>query len=461
MIRAFRMANLPVVNGVRELHRAPRRFLFFTAFNVVSWQCIVGPAMVLFARRIDMPATWVGFLISFMPYTTLLVAFTVPLVIRIGAKQLMLRTWMMRNLIVIPLFCMPWVVRHAGMQAGWHLLLLTTLGFCLMRAIGSGGWFPWLHEVVPDEQRGLYFSTEAASTQLINVGIILAQGLLLSGNPSVERFLCIYAVGIGAGLFSLKWMSRVPGGEGLGKIISLRESFAEYRMPLRDRGYVLFVATGSLCLSATSWFSSSCVLYMRDILHLPERNIMLVMSAGSLGVMLTIRAWGRYADHSGSGLAMFKTLTAHSLMVLSFLTLLPGEPWTHYLLPPLYILITIYNSAFWISAHRAMLNLVRDTGRVAYTNLWTIGTAFALGTTPVLAGICIQSAGLFGFQLCFLISGALGLTFALVTRFVVKDSSPMHVSLSRLLNPMLPVRTLARIMWITAGLHESNRVDGT
>jgi hypothetical protein len=461
MIRAAFLSRLPLVNSVRELDSAPRRFLFFTAFNVVSWQCIVGPAMVLFARRIDMPATWVGFLISFMPFTTLLVVFTVPLVVRVGAKQLMLRTWLLRNLVITPVFLMPWVIRYGGNHWGWYLLLGSTLGFCVMRAIGSGGWFPWLHEVVPEEQRGLYFSTEAGSTQLINVGIILAQGLFLTGKPSVERFLVIYAVGIAAGLFSLKWMSRVPGGGGGTQTLSLWEGFAAYRIPLRDRAYLRFVITAALCFSAASWFGSAFVLFLRDILLLPERDIMLIMAAASFGVMLTIRAWGRFADHSGSGRAIHKTLTAHSLIALAFVLLEPGETWTRYALPPLTFLITIFGAAFWMAANRAMLNLVKETGRVAYTNLWSLGTALSLGITPIFVGICIHQWGLFGFHVCFIISGVSGLLCAAAVRWVVRDSGPVEVSLSDLVNPILPVRTLARIMWITLGLHESNRIDGT
>jgi hypothetical protein len=40
--------------AVRELPAPPRLFLIFTAFNVFSWQCIAGQALVLFARALNM-----------------------------------------------------------------------------------------------------------------------------------------------------------------------------------------------------------------------------------------------------------------------------------------------------------------------------------------------------------------------------------------------------------------------
>lgn len=449
--------QLPLISGVRELHPAPRQFLFFTAFNVISWQCIVGPALVLVARKIDMPASWVGLLISMLPFSTMLVVGTVPLVARLGPKRLMASTWFLRNMIICPVFLMPWVMRGGNVQAGWYVLLIATLGFCLMRAIGSGGWFPWLHEVVPEEQRGIYFSTEAATTQLVNVVIILGQGALLIGNPGVGRFLIIYAFGIGAGLFSLIWMWRVPGGEGIEDQASFHESLAAYRVVFSDRRYLAFVATASLCFSAASWFGSAYVLYLRDVLQLTENSIMILLAAGSTGVLLTIRFWGRFADYSGSGRAMFKTLTGHSLMALGFMTLLPGERWTPYLLPVLAVLVSIFGSAFWMAAHRAMLNRVQNEGRVAYTTVWTVGTALMLGLTPILTGQVISHGGLWGFRACFLIAGLFGLACAVASELVVGDGQHPAWSPSGLLNPTLPLRTLARIVWITVGMHESNR----
>lgn len=449
--------QIPVISSFLELSNAPRRFLFFTAFNVVSWQCIVGPAMILFARRIDMPPSWVGLLISFLPFSTFLVAFTAPLVARFGAKRLMFSMWMMRNLVMCVVFLMPWVLARGEARHGWYLLMGGTLAFCIFRALGSGGWFPWLHEVVPAEERGAYFSAETASTQLVNVCIILAQGVMLIGDPGVDRFLYIYAVGVIAGLVSLIWMSRVPGGAGMGDEVRRFGAYQAHRRAAQDRPFMVFVALAALCFSCTSWFGSAYVLYLRDALQLTPKRVMWLTAAGSVGVLLTIRYWGRFADHSGSGRAMLKTLIAHSLGALAFLALPPGAWWTPWAIWPVVVLNCIFGAAFWMAAHRAMLNYVKDDGRVGYTNLWTLGTALTLGMTPIMAGWLIQGWGIWGFRACFLISGAAGLAGAFACEWIVRDGArPVGVRMWPL-DPMLPFRTLVRIAWITAGLHESNR----
>jgi len=67
--------------------------------------------------------------------------------------------------------------------------------------------------------------------------------------------------------------------------------------------------------------------------------------------------------------------------------------------------------------------------------------------------------GMAGFQVCFLVAGLLGLVCTGACLFVVrdgKDDSPTWSDRS-LINLGPPIRTLARVAWITVGMHESNR----
>lgn len=449
--------RVPIFSHLQELAVAPRRFLFFIVFNVVSWQCIVGPSLVLLARKVDMPPSYVGFLISFMPLSMVLVVVTGQLVLRLGPKRVMFTAWMLRNLISCVVFLMPWSMLHYGARSGWWVLMAATLGFCLMRAIGAGGWFPWLHEVVPEGQRATYFSAEGAVGQFLNVAVMLGQGLILRNNPGLGRFLIIYGIGIASGMFSLAWMARVPGGLAVKAELTLNQGFESYRRALKDRPYMLFVTNASLCFSALSWFGSAGVMYLKDAIGLSSEEVMYVMALGSVGIMLTIRYWGRFTEHSGSGAGIFLTLTGHSLAALAALLLIPGGAATRYALYPVFILAATFNGAMWMATHRAMFNSVAAEDRIGYTNIFTVGTSLALGITPILAGMAIDNWGMWGYRLCFITAGLLGFGCAVASRYVCKDSEPLDMNLARLLNPVLPARTVGRIFWVSMGLHESNR----
>lgn len=446
----------PIVSGLRELDSAPRRFLLFIAFNVVSWQCIIGPALVLLARKIDMPPSWVGFLISFTPLSTLLVVLTVQLVTRLGPRRVMLTAWFLRNLITCTVFLMPWAILHHGQRAGWYVLLTATFGFCLMRAVGAGGWFPWLHEVVPESQRSTYFGSEAAITQLLNVGVAIGQALMLHGNPGLDRYLYIYAIGIAAGLLSLTWMRRVPGGAGVKTPFSWHDMHLPYRQTLTDRSFLIFVGVTSLCLTVTTCFGASWVLYSRDILGYTSNKIMYVTAAASVGVIVTIRPWSRFAEHNGSGPCMFLTLIAHSVLSLLFMANVPGASWSSWGVGPIIVLMNAFGTAFIVAANRGMLNHFRAESRLGYSNVWTVGTSLAYGIAPIFAGQSIQHVGLWGYRICFMICGFGGLALATLCLLAVKERVPRP---AHAFTPNFAglARVITSILTVTAGLDESNR----
>ncbi len=449
--------RVPILSGLQELDPAPRRFLLFIVFNVVSWQCIIGPALVLFARKIEMPPSWVGFLISFTPLSMLLVVATGLLVTRYGAKRVMFVAWTLRNLIACLVFTMPWAMARWGAASGGYVLMAATFGFCLMRAVGVGGWFPWLHEVVPEPQRGIYFSSEAAIAQLLNVVIALFQAWVLRGDPGPERFIAIYAVGIAAGFISTIWMYRIPGGRGSTTPVTIRSDMAAYRRTLSDRPFMLFIVVASLCFSATSWLGSASVLYLRDALGISSRFIMIVMAASSVCIMLTIRHWARFAERNGSAQAMCLSLTGHAIASAAFLLLWPGAAWNAWLMAPIMIVASVFGSAFWMTTHRAMLSQVKASDRVGYANAWTMGTSLLLGLTPIAAGLIIDHGGIWGFRTCFLIASVGSLVCAQACLHVAKDTA-LPVATRRNVPIFLrPAYILGRTVRITLGRDESNR----
>ncbi len=451
--------GIPLLTDYKKLSAAPRSFLVFSACNVLSWYSLVGPVLVLFGRKIEMPASWIGFLISFMPLSMILVLATIPLVTRLGPKKLMISTWIIRNLLAGLVFLVPWAMHAHGPQAGWVVLLFAVLGFCVVRAAGVGGWFPWLHDVVPTKEQSRFFSTEMALAQFCIVVVTLVQALMLRGDPGLGRFLSINAFGIAAGLLSAFWLARVPGGQATYNPEMPMSSMASYVTAWRDRSYRYFVATTALCFSCFAWINASIVLYMRDALGFSDTPIMFIMAGGNLSVLLTVHSWGRFADHSGTGHAALLAMIGHSVGAMAYLFLPPGAPWSAWLLPPTLVATTLLGAAYWTLSHRYMISIVDKEHKVGYTNIWVLGTAISMGVTPIVAGYIIEHFGLNGFRINFAVSGVVGILAGLGNYWVVHHRKPLRHALDELVNPILPVRTLARIAWVTVGLHSSNKIE--
>lgn len=449
--------RVPLVSGYLDLDPPPRRFLMYVAINVVSWQNIVGPATILFARKIEMPESLVGAMLSFMPFSTLLLLFTVPMIVRVGPKKVMMNAWLWRNVIACIIFLMPLALATGVRWLAWLVLLMTVLGFCVMRALGAGGWLPWLHEIVPEGKRSVYFSTEAAITQLINVAVLFTQARLLAvPDPGNNRFLLIFALGITMGFVSLLWMRRIPGGEGAPQVEAF-SGMAALRRAAVDRDFVIFMLITVLAISGLCWFGASYVMYLRDVLGVRDSMNISLAALGGLGILFTVGSWARFTDQQGSGIAMAKTLAAHCVAPALFLVA-GANPASVPLVLVLTVLVgNIFGAAFFVAVNRAMLNRVPDHDRVGYTALWTVCTALAFGITPLAAGFIIEYLGLWGFRLCFIFSIVTTMISSLLCLVLVHDKNVFEEGWTVMLNPVLPLRTMGRILWITMGLHESNR----
>ena len=415
--------HLPVISAMREIEQGPRRFVGFTAWNVLSWQCLVGPAMILFARHIEMPPAWVGVLIAALPFAQLIVLFSGVLVSRYGPKRVMLTAWLARNLLMCAVFTMPLVLTYGGNRLGWYLLLASTMAFCAARAIGAGAWFPWVHEILPAPQRPKFFSIESSVMHFMTVAVILLQAFLLRGEPGVGNYLSVYAFGVLAGFTSLYAMGRVPGGASTQRTLALRASFRMQRDALRDRPFAAFIAIAMLGYVSLSWFGASHVMFLRDGLGYSSQTIMLLTALGSFAVLLTVRFWGDIAAKHGNSTAMLRCLTGHALVAAMF-ALLPGAgPWTVPILMPLLLAAFSFGAGYGVAAHGAMLDRVREDARVGYTNLWIAGIAIALGVTPIAAGAVIDWMPGIGFQACFLVSTATGLVTIAMGRHLSTESA--------------------------------------
>jgi len=303
------------------------------------------------------------------------------------------------------------------------------LSFCVLRATGAGGWLPWLHELVPDKQRGTYFSMESAVTQLTTVVVATAQALLLRGEPNDWRFLMVYAIGIGAGLISLVGMASIPGGKSIHLKTVKSIPSINYRGALRDRGFVAFVTTAALGYSCVTWLiGSTLVLYMRDVLGYDPSVIIGMTAAGGFAVFLTISQWGKLADYAGSAWAIFWAMAGHCTCAAACFLLTPGAAWTEVMVWSIFIVASVFSAAFQVAANRAMLGYVPPHSRVIYTNLWSIGTSLALGVTPIAVGYLIDHLHMNGYRLSFGLAVVSGLACGLMSLRFVREGVVHRVS---------------------------------
>jgi MFS family permease len=435
-----------------RLTPTPRAFLFFSIVNLASWQCVVGQVLILFARSLEMPANLVGLLISFIPFSMLLVVLSIPAVELLGPRKLLITSWLLRNLLISSIFFIPTVTTHYGRDAAWLMLLLAVLGFSLVRAFGVGAWYPWLHEIVPRENIADYFNSETILVQGANILLAVAIAQVLARFSGLTSFFLVYGAGVVIGLASVVMLIFMPGGRKTPKLPGGERRYAAFYRALADKPYRHFIIVISAALSALMWVGSSAIMYLRDVMLFPDGRIMLITALGGMAVALTIRSWSDLAERRGGNRVMAWMLLLHAAATICWFFLQPGRRFGLALAGLALVGSMVFSISLSTVAARSMLGQVKNEGRIGYTSLWIIGVSLANGIPPILAGQLIGHFGELGFRLCFAISIFLGVAVSFLLKNLPETGvRPDLAYLDDLVQPLQPLRWMGRLAWLSLG----------
>ena len=379
-----------IFSGIEKIGPAPRKFLAFLVFNVTSWECLLGSVLILHARALGIAPSWVGVLTSIIPFTMLITLFMKPIAERYGSKRLMVKCWTIRLIAVSPVIFTPLAYSRWGTPGAAIILFSSVSLYCLFRSLGSIGWMPWIHEIVPDDRRGLYTGVEAMVVRLalILLGPIIY--LILGEHPPLWKFSAVSVFGILLGLISLFFMRRIPGGEPYPGIHhSQRNHLAEYRQVLRDPNFRSFFLCAAVGTFAFMGYSLLVMLFMREQLAIAPGRIMLIATAGSLATALTVQRWGHVADTHGSPATMASSAALVVVCLLLFTTLQPGT-FANIAVFPIVAALGLATAGFTIASGRGLLHRAHPDMRNAYSALWTAGTSIFSGSAAIITGMLLN-----------------------------------------------------------------------
>jgi hypothetical protein len=436
-------ARLSRLLNLHTLPDGPLRFLLFLFLNVLSWQCLIGPVLVLHARALGIDRRAVGVLFSLLYFAGGLGILTKPLAERYGSKRVLMAGWTARNLLVMPIILTPVVLHAAGPRAAAVLLFATISLFCITRSLAGIAWSSWLHEIVPPILLGRFYTAETMMTRLLAVVFGVFAFFALGRHPDVWRFAAIAACGVLFGLVSLRMLRRVPGGEPVVKHSARMQG--SYRLVFRDRMFMLFTGCATLYSMVYVGMSLLLTLALRDQLGIGAGTILLLTSCGNLLAIATTTRWRRVADRHGSPVVMAGNglLVACCLLALGFMQ--PGRA----PLPILVLvcaLIPVAESGNYVAVSRGYMLRMRPRLRHACNAVWSACTQLFSGAAAVLMGIWLQSGREIAFRtaawgLGLLMLGAIGVALFLpVPRTdAARGASPVY-------NPARPFRSLACIL---------------
>lgn len=302
-----------------------------------------------------------------------------------------------------------------GLQAG------LILAFILLTWQGLGGGFtanPWtsmISKIIPPENRGTFFGTQASVANLFISGAAVGAGYLLDFFDSPLDFaLCFFIASV---FFTVSWFAlaatREP--EDTEKVIE------ENPLPLwkgagrilqRDSNFNWFLFTRFLSQFATMGFSFYVIYALR---RFDADTVILGYLTATLTITQTVAnvGMGWLGDRIGHR-AMLILGAAGALLSSLLAWYAPALSWFF----PIFILAGLTNVSIWTNGMTMATTFSDEKERPFYIGLAQTLTAPATILAPLIGGWLADS---FGFDLTFAISTILSAVMFLILWLIVKD----------------------------------------
>ncbi len=309
-----------------------------------------------------------------------------------------------------------------GLQAG----LIAT--FVLLTWQGLGGGFtanPWtsmISKIIPPENRGTFFGTQAAVANLFISGAAIAAGYLLNWYEAPINFaICFF---IAALFFTISWVALALTREPTDNEKVIDEHPTPFwqgasRILKRDKNFNWFLVARTLSQFATMGFAFYIVYALR-------RFQMDEITAGFLTATLTIAqtvanagmGWlGDKIGHRsmlivGAGAATLSSLLAWAA---------PSLTWFF----PIFILSGFANVSIWTNGMTMATTFSDEKERPFYIGLAQTLTAPATMIAPLIGGWVADTQG---FGITFALSMILSIVMMGILIFIIKEPRKIHPS---------------------------------
>ncbi len=307
-----------------------------------------------------------------------------------------------------------------GLQAG----LIATFVFLIWQGLGGGftanPWTSMISKIIPSENRGTFFGTQAAVANLFISGAAIAAGYVLNGFDSPVNFaICFFVATV---FFTISWgalaFTREPTDNE--KVIDEHPTpfwQGASRILKRDANFNWFLVARTLSQFATMGFAFYIVYALR-------RFQMDTVTAGFLTATLTIAqtvanvSMGWLGDKFGHRPMLILGAVAAALSSL-LAWLAPSLAWFF----PIFILSGLANVSIWTNGMTMATTFSGEKERPFYIGLAQTLTAPATMIAPLIGGWIADTQG---FVVTFAASAVLSVVMMGILIFIIKEPQKIH-----------------------------------
>lgn len=286
------------------------------------------------------------------------------------------------------LMCMavlPWLSRSLALYA----LIALQLAVCILNAVGSCAANSWLHQLVPHEQLGSFFSRRLLAGTATACAATMAAGVFVDrfDHPDIPAYAILFAIAGITGFVSSHYLAVTPEPlmRDAGPPARWRDLLLQ---PFRDRRFrhlLVFLGAWTATSSLAAPFIAVYLVQQR------EYSIGLVTTlwvTSQVANAITLYAWGRLSDQFSNKAILAVALPVHfgCMLLLTVLDAVPSAGAQLALLYVIHIVLGVATGGIGLATGNLGLKLAPHGQGTPYLASIGLVAAVAGGIAPIVAG---------------------------------------------------------------------------
>ena len=299
-------------------------------------------------------------------------------------KRFMLICWLLNGFAMLAVLGVTFLPIENRLMVRLILVLLGLGSVVLMS--GTTFWFPLLHDVVPDDQRGRFFGR---MRMLWSIGMFVATmliGLYLGPAPPLWKFRVVLAVGLVTYFFRNWVIAHLP--EARHGVIDT--DYSDWKLYVRQilsrKDVLIFCGYYALLGHCVGYLGTPLVLYMKEMGFQVGGNV-IVFGFKMLGQALSFLVAGILADRIGTKRVF---MLAHIVLCavcvgVVWIGWLPQRQ-AGYLMPVIMVVSGGMVAMTSVACSAQLFHLAPDRGRAFFMSLSMIVMTAGMALSPLVAG---------------------------------------------------------------------------
>lgn len=280
-----------------------------------------------------------------------------------------------------------------SIEAGLSFLIIALLLYATFGAVGGSSWSPWMHDLVPQDRLGAFYSKRMSLATALGIPLSLAAGFYIDywkklfPDYELYGYSILFFFGFLAGMLGVYFISTIPEPrmapvEGKPKLFNL------ILQPFKDANFknlVMFLGSWNFAVNLAAPFFT---VYMLKRLQLDMSFIIALLVLSQLTSLAFLRIWGRFSDRfsNKSVLGVSGPLFMLCILAWTFTTMPEKYILTIPLLIAIHIFMGISTAGVTLASGNIGLKLAPKGQATAYLAANSLVNSLAAGIAPVLGG---------------------------------------------------------------------------